>query len=156
MQYSEKLVHFVKTLEGYRQFPYKDIGGKLTVGYGHTGENVSLKFVSESDAELILREDLNEHLADMKIFIKNADTLQQHMIDSLLSFAFNVGIFKFAKSTLLKRLNSGKFNQAADELLRWNKYRINNRVLVSKGLTNRRVKERQVFLIGEAEGYEIS
>ena len=35
MQFSDKGISLLKTLEGFRGKPYPDSGGKMTVGYGH-------------------------------------------------------------------------------------------------------------------------
>src|SRR5690606_33864855 len=49
----------LKEFEGLRLEPYHDVGGKLTIGYGHLikpGEFYTA--ISEQEAEALLREDL--------------------------------------------------------------------------------------------------
>lgn len=68
--------------------------------------------------------------------------LNQNQFDALTSFVYNVGIGAFGKSTLLKVLNQGKYDQVPGQLLRWNKG--GGRVLA--GLTRRRKAEGALFL----------
>ena len=65
------------------------------------------------------------------------------MLDSLTSFAYNIGTGAFKKSTLLRLLNAGSNkNLVADEFLKWNK--VNGHIV--PGLTNRRILEKELFL----------
>jgi lysozyme len=68
--------------------------------------------------------------------------ITQSMFDALVSFTYNVGLGSLRRSTLLRKLNEGNIQAAADQLLRWNRAR--GRVL--PGLTRRRVAERELFL----------
>ena len=68
--------------------------------------------------------------------------LTQNQFDALVSFAYNVGIGALRSSTLLKLLNQSKYAEAADQFLRWDKQA--GKVL--KGLTRRRIAERELFL----------
>ena len=68
--------------------------------------------------------------------------LEQNQVDALASFIYNVGAGNFFRSTLIKRLNEGDFQAAADELLKWD--HAGGKVMA--GLTRRRVAERKMFL----------
>jgi lysozyme len=68
--------------------------------------------------------------------------LTQNQFDSLVDFAFNLGLGNLGSSTLLRKLNAGDVKGAADEFLRWN--RAGGQVLA--GLTRRRQAERDLFL----------
>lgn len=72
--------------------------------------------------------------------------LNQNQFDALVSFVFNVGVYGFRDSSLLHLLNEGKYDDAANEFLRWNKVRVGNRYVVSEGLGRRRRLERLLFL----------
>ncbi len=61
---------------------------------------------------------------------------------ALGSLVYNIGMGNFIKSTLLVKLRMGKFQEAADQFLRWNKS--GGKVL--KGLVRRRKCERDIFL----------
>ena len=59
-----------------------------------------------------------------------------------MCFAYNVGTGALQKSTLIKLLNAGDTQGAADQFLRWNK--AGGQVVA--GLTRRREAERKLFL----------
>jgi len=61
-----------------------------------------------------------------------------------VSFAFNVGVEAFSKSTLLKRLNKKDYAGAKHEFKRW-VYAGGRRL---QGLVNRRNKEAHLFVSG--------
>jgi GH24 family phage-related lysozyme (muramidase) len=66
----------------------------------------------------------------------------QGIFDSCVSFAFNVGLGNFQRSTLRMKTNRGEFEEAADEFLKWTK--AGGRVL--PGLVKRRQDERALYL----------
>lgn len=111
---SSMITHF----EGVKFKPYFDGGGILSVCYGHTGKDIERnKTYSKSECEDLLDDDLKavKHHVDQLIKV-NISTLTQA---SLYSFAYNVGIGNFAKSTLLKKLNANDRKGACDEIKRW-------------------------------------
>ena len=67
---------------------------------------------------------------------------RQGVFDSLVSFAFNVGLGSLQRSTLRMKTNRGDFEEAADEFLKWTK--AGGRVL--PGLVKRRNDERAMYL----------
>ena len=69
---------------------------------------------------------------------------RQRVFDSLVSFAFNVGLGSLQRSTLRMKTNRGEFEEAADEFLKWTK--AGGRVL--PGLVKRRMDERALYLSG--------
>jgi len=68
----------------------------------------------------------------------------QGIFDSLVSFAFNVGLGNLQRSSLRMKTNRGEFEEAADEFLKWTK--AGGRVL--PGLVKRRNDERALYLSG--------
>ena len=116
-----------------------------TIGYGHTKTAKMGTVITESDAERLLRADLDWTEAALNDLVEVPLTQLQY--DALASFVFNVGATAFRKSTLLKKLNASDYAGAADELLRWDKQK--GKVL--KGLTRRREDERKMFLEGTAQ-----
>lgn len=69
--------------------------------------------------------------------------LTQSMVDALVSFSYNVGTGQggFATSTLLKKLNKGDYEGAAQEFKRW----VNGDGKVLPGLVIRRDREAALF-----------
>lgn len=143
MKISEKGLELLKRFEGCRLIAYQDIGGKWTIGYGHI-DNVSPRDVITSDqADALLRLDVERFEKCLNEYVKVQ--ISQNQFDALVCFAFNVGCQNFKTSTLLKYLNTKDFIRAADELKRW----IYCNHIVSQGLYNRRMRERNLFITGE-------
>jgi lysozyme len=131
----------IKTAEGLRLTAYKDGGGVWTIGYGHTGADVREGLtIPLSEAERLLTRDLRVAEGHVNEAVKVK--LTQNQFDALVSFVYNVGGGAFRSSTLLKLLNAGDYEGAANQLPRWNKD--NGKVV--NGLTNRRHEERELFL----------
>jgi lysozyme len=85
--------------------------------------------------------------ADLARFEKGVATycpvlLTQGMFDALVSFSFNVGLGTLQRSTLRSKLNRGDKAGAAEELLKY--CMAGGKIL--KGLQNRRIDERAMFL----------
>lgn len=131
----------IKTAEGLRLTAYKDGGGVWTIGYGHTGSDVREGLtIPLSEAERLLTRDLRVAEGHVNDAVKVK--LTQNQFDALVSFVYNVGGGAFRSSTLLKLLNAGDYEGAANQFPRWNKD--NGKVV--NGLTNRRHEERELFL----------
>lgn len=133
----------IKRLEGFSATVYKDVGGKLTIGYGHlvkAGESFGV--ISIDEAEKLLDN-------DMKIAQKAVDAyvrvpLTENQKAALVSFVYNVGVGAFASSTLLSNLNDENYIGAANQFDRW----VNAGGIKSAGLVNRRAAEKELFLRG--------
>ncbi len=141
-------IALIKRYEGLSLKPYLCPAGKWTIGYGCTGESVkpdSIALKDETEADALLQ----SYLARFeKAVSRNVRThLTQWQFDALVSFVFNLGEGALQRSTLLKYLNEGRYKQAADEFLKWNKAedRTGKKVTMP-GLVARRQAERQVFL----------
>lgn len=133
----------IKDHEGLRLTAYKDGGGVWTIGYGHTGSDVREGLtIPLSEAERLLTRDLRT--AEWHVTRLVQVKLTQNQFDALVSFVYNVGGDAFEKSTMLRLLNAGEYEGSANQFLRWNKD--NGKVV--DGLTNRRRKERELFLKG--------
>lgn len=105
-------------MEGLRLTAYRDAGGVLTIGYGHTGPDVSEgDRISEYWANELLEEDV-AHTAVAVKELKVARTEGQ--LDALVSLAFNIGIEALKQSTLLKVIRAhGSKNEIRREFRRW-------------------------------------
>lgn len=130
----------IKKWEGLRLEAYLPTPNDVwTIGWGHT------KGVKKGD--VITQEEAQEFFEQDTAWVVDAVNkvevdLNQHQFDALCSFVYNVGETAFYKSTLLRKLNSGDYEGAANEFPRWNKQ--SGRVL--RGLVRRREDERQYFL----------
>ena len=68
--------------------------------------------------------------------------LNQNQFDALVSFSYNLGLGSLQNSTLLRLLNAGNFQAAADQFPRWD--RAGGKEVA--GLLARRNAERALFL----------
>lgn len=143
MKASDNCIALIKRFEGYLNKPYLCPSGIPTIGFGTT-VYPSGKKVLLSDPPITMTEAcffLKNDLIHFENVINKAITasINQHQFDALSSFVYNVGAGAFINSTLLKKINAGKY--AGDEFGRWNK--AGGKVLV--GLTERRQAEKNLF-----------
>ena len=131
----------IRESESLRLRAYYCPAGVLTIGHGHTGDDVyEGQEITETQAIMLLIEDVE--WAEEAVEALAPDWLNENQFSALVSFVFNVGFGAFESSTLLRKLRAGDVQGAADEFPRWN--RSKGRVL--RGLTTRRAKERELFL----------
>lgn len=125
MNMSDHGLDLLKEWEGCVLKPYKDSGGKWTIGVGHlitTEEKKSGKFngaITMEEALDLLACDIQpaEYVVNDAVKV----SLTQNQFDALVSFAFNCGCMAFRHSTLCALLNQGQYDQVPVQLLRWNK-----------------------------------
>lgn len=96
--------------------------------------------VSDVVIDILFAEDLAAFERGVEEAVKVP--LSEDQFAALVAFSFNVGLGAFRTSTLLKLLNRGDYQGAADQLPRWNKS--GGKVL--NGLVKRRASERALFL----------
>lgn len=142
MRTSDKGRAFIKREEGVRNKAYKCSAGKWTIGVGHTGY-VGNHPVHEG---MWISNDLIDELLDKDLIkfesVINRNvrvTLNQFQFDALVSLVFNIGEGNFLKSTLLKELNKGNYEEVINQILRW-QYANGKPILL-----NRRKREARLF-----------
>lgn len=103
--------------EGLRLNAYKDAAGVPTIGYGHTynvrmGDKITAWYAKDL---------LSEDIAYFEDKVKELDVARtEGQLDALVSFAFNLGIEKLKRSTLLKVIREGgSKSQIKREFKRW-------------------------------------
>lgn len=139
---STEAVNLVKHFEGLKLTRYYCPSGKLTIGYGHTGKGTHKQKITISEAEKLLEQDLSVF---QKVVTNNVKVpLTNSQFGALVSFSFNVGEGAFKKSTVLKKLNSGNYKLASQEMLRWTR---DSRKRILPGLVRRRQAEVKLFLV---------
>jgi lysozyme len=139
-------ISLIKHHEGVRNRPYRDCIGLWTVGVGHLiGDGKSLPeswnktFTSEEVDALLIR-DLNRFERGVSKMLPNVP-LRQCELDCLVSFAFNVGLGTFQRSTLRQALLRNDKKAAMESLVKY--CRAGGKIL--KGLQTRRLDEKAVF-----------
>lgn len=156
---SSAAVFIIKEFEGFIAHTYDDkdpeakpvkdgdpVEGILTIGFGTTdpayaypGNKITLELATQ-----LLIDHLNkEVLPTIKSKVQVA--LTQNQTDALASFIYNIGAGNFSKSTLLKRLNEGNYNEASDEFTEW----VYAGGVILRGLVNRRKAEKELFMMKE-------
>lgn len=133
-------VKLIKSFEGMELEAYQDAVDVWTIGYGHTKTVEPGMIITEAKAEELLRQDLEEFEEAVTEAVEVS--INSNQFSALVSFCFNLGAGSLFQSTLLKLLNQGDFQGAADQFPRWNK--AGGQVL--EGLTRRRKAERALFL----------
>lgn len=124
MRMSAEGLATVKEFEGLRLKAYKCPAAVWTIGYGHTSAagvpivNADLQ-ITKDDAEEILKRDMVQYEDGVKKLVKVAIT--QGQFDALVDFAYNAGVGALQKSTLLKKVNAGKFDEVPAEFMKWTK-----------------------------------
>ena len=147
MQTNAEGLSLIKIFEGLRLKAYKDPVGILTIGYGHTSAagapEVKLGMViTREEAEAMLRRDLVTYEKAVADAVKVALTSNQN--SACVSLCYNIGPGNFKKSSVLRFINQGRFDDAADAFLLWN--RAGGKIL--SGLVKRRAAEAALFIKG--------
>lgn len=151
----------IKEYEGFVAYPYDDLvvrGGKypewtggatrgtVTIGYGHT--NLSgfppkivpgLRLTEPEASDLLRRVLAKVYEPEVRRLVKVP--LSQNEYDALVSFTYNVGGSNVARSTLLRRLNTGDYAGAAAEFDKW----ASSKGTKLAGLVRRRNAEEALF-----------
>jgi len=157
MNVSPKAIEMIKHHEGVRFKPYQCPAKLWTIGVGHVLYPHQIKILlaergayalhpedsrtfTKDEVDGILRADLDRFERGVERFCPVP--LTQGMFDGLVSFSFNVGLGTLQRSTLRQKLLRGDKEGAAEELLKY--CMAAGKVL--RGLQNRRIDERALFL----------
>lgn len=135
----------IKSFEGLRLETYKCSAGVDTIGYGHTSAAGEPKVkpgmkITEKEAEEILARDLGKYEAAVSKAMTVTPT--ENQFSAMVSLCYNIGPGNFASSSVVRKLNAGDVEGAANSFLLWNKAA--GKVLA--GLTRRREAEKALFL----------
>lgn len=115
-----KLYELIRRFEGLRLKPYLCPAGIPTVGYGHTGPEVTLRSpaITPGLAEQLLVEDAERHaIAALKLSPNLATDPDR--LSAIADFVFNLGPTRYKASTLRRKIRDGEWLDAADELEKW-------------------------------------
>lgn len=125
--------------EGCRLKAYRCPAGVLTVGYGHTGPDVTEGLViSYADAVRLFNEDVDRFALSVEGLVSGV-RLNPRQFDSLVSIAYNIGLGNLRKSTLLAKVKADPDDPSIrDEFMRHTKARVNGVLKSLPGLVKRR------------------
>lgn len=157
MQIGNKGLELIKEFEGYHEAlpdgsckAYLDTlaakkywspgyNGLWTIGYGCT-EGVTEGLIwTEKQAESALLKEIKKHSAAVTEMV--TVKVNQNQFDALVSLSYNIGSGALSKSSLLKKLNAGDFDGAANSFKLYNK--AGGKVV--RGLVRRRAAEAELF-----------
>ena len=144
MEIQDSGLNLIAGFENFSPVPYPDAEGQ-SIAYGHfllPGElgNTIIPPVSRAQGYALLNQDAS--IAAAAITNNVTVPLNQNQQDALLSLVYNIGVHAFENSTLLRDLNAGDYNSAADQFLVWNE----SEGKVDQNLVTRRAAEQAVFL----------
>lgn len=155
---SEAGIEAIIRREGLVLTAYRCEAGRWTIGIGHTGKmrlkpgrpvtiKAGVTITHEEVRDLFFQDmvPIEDVLNDLKY------DFTQHQFDALCSFIFNIGVLKFASSTI-KRLIQKKADPEtiAKEFPRWVYITSpSGERKISPGLKNRRESERTQFLTAD-------
>jgi len=133
---------FIAPWEGLETKAYLDPVGIPTICYGHTRGVELGDEMSAEECDALLNDEILEYLqaVDNYIYVPMPDTRRA----ALTSFAYNVGIENFKRSTLRKKLNAGDVVGGCNELSKW----VFAKGIKLRGLIRRRESERALCLEG--------
>lgn len=147
---TENGINLIKQSESCRLNSYLDSAGIWTIGWGSTmyksGKKVGKdETITQEQADELLKWEVSNKQASVAAFVRGIK-LNRNQFDSLVSFAYNVGTGGLKGSTLLKVIRKNPDDPyIRDCFMMWNKITVNGKKVVSKGLTNRRKKEADLY-----------
>lgn len=141
MRTSETGKDIIRNIEKFAASRYPD-GKGYSIGYGHQilpGEYFAEPITKQKADELL---EMDVKKAERAVNNNVTVPLKQSQFDALVSFVYNIGENAFKKSTMIRYINAGRYDLAAEEFNRWTYYQGN----ISKGLVTRREAEKRMFL----------
>ncbi|MCK5614613.1 lysozyme [Candidatus Pacearchaeota archaeon] len=131
--------------------PYPDCIGVPTQGYGTTIDPYSGAKITLASPPITKLEALDWLMHGLKVREDEVRKvvsvpLNNNQFSAIMSLVYNVGVYAFRQSTLLKKLNKADYKGAAREFKRWNKGMSSGNLIVLPGLTKRRKYEERMFL----------
>ena len=135
---AESTIQVITGFEGFKTKAYKDSNGNWTIGVGHLmrsqDRHMLHRELSEEEVRGILHQDLKMCSEALESSVKVPVTRTQ--ADALHSLCHNIGPDRMIRSDVVKHLNDGQTDKAANAFMQWTK----------PGLKKRRQAERALFL----------
>lgn len=144
MNPSTNCYNLIKSFEGLFLKAYADPIGIWTIGYGTIvyPNGVKVKkgdVITQAQADEYLKHEIDQKSQGVNSLIQG---LNQNQFDSLVSFAYNLGLGSLKKSTLLKKAKVNPSDPTIKaEFMKWTK--AGGKVL--KGLIRRRQEEANLY-----------
>jgi lysozyme len=111
-----KLKQLLVSHEQYKQFPYVDITGHITVGIGR---NLTDRGISTTEAFYLLDDDILYFSGKLNHFLKFFSSLNENRQIALINMCFNLGVQGFLNFTqMILALEAYDYERTADEMLK--------------------------------------
>ena len=131
----------IQRFDGLRLSAYQDAVGVWTIGYRHTGPDVTPDLtITKQQADQLLINDLVRFNNGVNALV--TVKLNQNQFDALVNFSKSMGLEALQNSTMLRLLNAGNYQAASDQFTRF--YRAGDKEVPE--LLARRNAERALFL----------
>jgi lysozyme len=142
MQFVQDGINLLKFWEGCRLMSYVDLVGLLTIGYGHTGNDVrSGMAITQEQAENILEQDIRQASEQVRNIVHSC--LNDNQFSAAVCFAYNVR--GWAATPLFGFLVRGEVEKAKEHWLLYDKAVVRGQKIEVQGLKNRRQAELDLF-----------
>ncbi len=144
-QVSPKGIDLMHKFEGCKLEAYPDPGSRdgnpWTIGRGATGDGIRKGVTwTQEQADERFAADLAKFAAQVDRLIGDAPTTP-NQFSAMTALAFNIGIGRFTRSTVLRKHKARDYTGAARAFVMWNK----NDGQVMRGLTRRRLAEADLY-----------
>lgn len=142
MELSDKIKQMIKGWEGCRLTAYRCPAGVLTIGYGHTGPDVTPgKRITQEEADRLFDTDVRKFATKVAPLFAGV-VLNNNQFDALVSLSYNIGSLSVKAPTLLRKVKANPNDPTIrEEFLKHVNARVNGVLKPLPGLVKRRTAE---------------
>ena len=142
MELSQKIKQMIKGWEGCKLTAYRCPAGVLTIGYGHTGSDVTPgKTITQAEADRLFDADVRK-FAEKVAPLFSGVVLNINQFAALVSLSYNIGSLSVKAPTLLRKVKANPNDPSIRaEFLKHVNARVNGVLKQLPGLVKRRTAE---------------
>lgn len=142
MELSQKIKQMIKGWEGCKLTAYRCPAGVLTIGYGHTGADVTPgKTITQAEADRLFDADVRKFAEKVAPLFAGV-ALNNNQFDALVSLSYNIGSLSVKAPTLLRKVKANPNDPSIRaEFLKHVNARVNGVLKQLPGLVKRRTAE---------------
>lgn len=142
MELSRKIKELIKGWEGCKLTAYRCPAGVLTIGYGHTGRDVTPGMkITQAQAGALFEADIKK-FADSVAPKLSGVSLKPCQFDALVSLSYNIGALDVKAPTLLGKVKANPNDPTIRaEFAKHCNARVNGQLRQLPGLVRRRIAE---------------
>jgi len=142
MELSQKIKQLIKGWEGCKLTAYRCPAGVLTIGYGHTGADVTPgKTITQAEADRLFDADVRK-FAEKVAPLFSGVVLNNNQFDALVSLSYNIGSLTVKAPTLVRKVKADPNDPTIRaEFMKHVNARVNGVLKPLPGLMKRRAAE---------------